>query len=95
MAEVLARAKELVVEEEANSESVAGYLQRRRREVFVGGVGAVDPEFEVVAARQMRAALTQRRSRLSMRVRTSTPSTPPSGQLRRKWTVTLTARTRT
>lgn len=51
MAEVLARAKELVVEEEASSESVADYLQRRRREVFAGGVSAVDPEFDDVADR--------------------------------------------
>lgn len=51
MAEVLARAKELVIEEEASGESVADYLQRRRQEVFGGGVGAVDPEFDDVADR--------------------------------------------
>jgi hypothetical protein len=51
MAEVLARAKELVIEEEASGESVADYLQRRRQEVFAGGVGAVDPEFDDVADR--------------------------------------------
>jgi DNA repair exonuclease SbcCD nuclease subunit len=48
-AEVLARAKELVIEEGASSESVADYLQRRRQEVFEDGVGAVDPEFHDVA----------------------------------------------
>jgi DNA repair exonuclease SbcCD nuclease subunit len=51
MAEVLGRAKELVIEEEAGGESVADYLQRRRQEVFAGGVGAVDPEFDDVADR--------------------------------------------
>lgn len=50
-AEVLARAKELVVEEGASGASVADYLQGRRREVFAGGVGAVDPEFADVADR--------------------------------------------
>ncbi|MBZ6497111.1 metallophosphoesterase family protein [Natrinema longum] len=48
-AEVLARAKELVIEEGASGESVADYLQRRRQEVFADGVGAVDPEFDDVA----------------------------------------------
>lgn len=50
-AEVLARAKELVIEEGASGESVADYLQRRRQEVFADGVGAVDPEFDDVADR--------------------------------------------
>jgi DNA repair exonuclease SbcCD nuclease subunit len=51
MAEVLARAKELVIKEEAGGESVADYLQGRRQEVFAGGVGAIDPEFDDVADR--------------------------------------------
>lgn len=50
-AEVLARAKELVIEEGASGESVVDYLQRRRQEVFGDGVGAVDPEFDDVADR--------------------------------------------
>jgi DNA repair exonuclease SbcCD nuclease subunit len=50
-AEVLARAKELVIEEDASGDSVADYLQRRRQEVFTGGVGAVDSEFGDVADR--------------------------------------------
>lgn len=50
-AEVLARAKELVVEEKAGGESVADYLQQRRRNLFSGGVGAVDPEFDDVSDR--------------------------------------------
>lgn len=50
-AEVLARAKELVIEEGASGESVADYLQRRRQEVFSDGVGAVAPEFDDVADR--------------------------------------------
>lgn len=48
-AEALTHAKELVIEEQASGESVADYLQERRRETFQGGVGSVDPTYHEVA----------------------------------------------
>jgi len=94
-AEVLARAKELVIEEGASGESVADYLQRRRQEVFADGVGAVDPEFDDVADQADAGGSTRKRSRLSRRVRMSTPLRPPSGRPLRTRTATPTTRVRT